>query len=350
MIGICAPYDRCEATAAALRLADLAVAQSLSVKLLGTGVLQPGIHPYWNSRVHSAKGDGAYHWAKGCKYIVWFGHYPELLKKAKLSGGEKVQHCLVVLWHLLDSHITEGLRGYDRIVCPTKAAYRQFVEAVLGDQDTKRLKHCSWDAGIEAVQRGKTCEPGKIRLYVPMDSNAIDEVGPFTVTVLDELLKANPALHVTMDCAKSWPRKVRKELVHRFQHAIGRVVSVHRSSLLQQISLLHAHDLMFMPAIRSNIGMTVLRALTCHVPVIAYDVSPFSELIQDGKNGLLVRCDVGSNWIGPIACPNLLHTLSTVGEAVEDDAWLNECRRQDWKLAKRSTAFSAFWRLEWSVC
>ena len=76
------------------------------------------------------------------------------------------------------------------------------------------------------VQRGKTCEPGKIRLYVPMDSNAIDEVGPFTVTVLDELLKANPALHVTMDCAKSWPRKVRKELVHRFQHAIGRVVSV----------------------------------------------------------------------------------------------------------------------------
>jgi glycosyltransferase involved in cell wall biosynthesis len=349
MIGICAPYKRCEATTAALRLADFAVSRSLGVKFLGIGLREQGIHRAWDSRISTAKGEGVYHWARGCKYLVWFDHQPALLKQAKLVA-EKATHCLVPLWHRLSKFSLDDFDFYSRVVCPLKSTYKQFVAQGLSNSAPKRLVWCGWDAGLEPVQRGRLVAEGQIHFYVPMDSYAMDEVGLHTLCVLDDLLKAYPHLHVRLDCAKSWPRLARRTVQQYVATWAPRLHCSYHTSLLTQVTYFHNADWTFLPAVRGDIGMTALRSQACHVPVVAYDISPFSDVVRNCKDGLLMACDTSSNWLGaPIAIPSLAHALESLGLAAEDEHCLHECRKVPWQAAKRMAGFTAFWSKEFGV-
>lgn len=349
-LGIYSPYQRSETTLSALRLADFALSSSFQVRLLAPSPAERNLHPYWDQHVRIAKGNSPYYWAKGCQYIVWFDHHPQLLAKARLVA-DKATQCLVPMWHRLPRMDSAQFALYDRVVCPLRTVSGLLVELGLIDPEAgRRLQWCAWDAGVEPVQRAGLVESGVIKLYVPIDSATIDESGAFTLRVLDELLKIAPHVTVTVDCTKSWPRKIRPAIRDLVTCWRGRLKVIYRSSFPEMQMQFHDHDWTFLPCLRANTGIVALQSLACHTPVIAYDVEPFGKLIRSKENGLSVNCDLGSNWLGAsMAAPRFVDTLEALRTALRDEHMLDICRHRAYKLDKLASQFAGFWRKEWGV-
>lgn len=347
-LGICTPYRHSETTAAALWLADLAISRSMTVKLLSDGPIQRGVHPYWDTKIHSPRDKGVYHWAKDCDYLAWFSYHPALLARAQLVSEGRT-HALVVMPHQLPRFAAEDLVDYQRIICPSRAVYQGCVENVFGEENFKHLAWCPWDSGIEPVKRRGLSEEGKTKLYVPLDNTAVDEVGNFVIRVVNELLCWRDDLEITLDCAKTWPRQMRRELAAFLIFWSGRLRVQYRQTLLDQVTAFHTHDWTYLPSLRGNVGTTALVSLACHVPVIAYDIEPFSSIVRDRRSGFLLPCELCTNWIGmPIAEPQLASTLAGLQTCLTE-VNLTNLRIRDWKLEARTRAFAAFWEHEWGL-
>lgn len=63
-----------------------------------------------------------------------------------------------------------------------------------------------------------------------------------------------------------------------------------------------AADLFVIPSIEDNLPNTILESLMCGTPVIGFDVGGVSEMISDGKNGLLCKNVSGSSLANSIIC------------------------------------------------
>ncbi len=347
LIGIYTPYNRGEITAAALQIADLALTLGLDVNLISPTPIERGIHAYWDKHVVQARDKSVYYWATHCRYIVWFDPNEKHLQQARLVA--KAPQTLIPMWHRLRKESSYQLTLYDRVVAPTRQICRQ-IDDQLFQNEAQEVACCPWYAGTIEVKRTGPVKPGTTRIYVPLDSQAIDEVGNFTLSCVDQTLENHPKVEFTLDFEKSWPRKVRQQLKSLQARWAGRLTMSYRTSLLEQPSQFHQHDWTFLPSIRSNLAMTALNSLCCGTPVIGYDVSPISEVIQDEKNGLLVECELGFNWLkAPIAGPTLAATLAKLTRIVTEDNLLAKLRRKNWDLDKRRIAFKEFWAKEWNV-
>lgn len=348
ILGICTPYRHCEITAAAIRLAEVAISMSVTVRILASGQADRGVHPSWDGKVHSTRDDGAYAWARGCDYLAWFSHEPGLVRRGGLVA-ERAVNCLVLPWHNLP--ITDGehsvFEHYGRIVCPAHCIYTTAVEKIFEDTHPS-LTWCPWTSGIIPVKRSGLVGD-KLRLYVPMDGSTMDETGLFVVRVVTDLLVRHPHLEVTLDCAKSWPKQPRNELKDLVQAWGTRLRVIYRTNLVDQISEMHSHDWMYLPAIRSNFGLMASRALACHLPVICLDVEPYSELVRSGVNGLLIPCELGFNHMhAPAAEPKLVPVVNRLSEALGDRSMAARLRNNNWRRSDDSQML-LFWRKEWQL-
>jgi len=348
MIGIFAPYQRGEVTAAALRLADFAMAQGYDVRLGTTGSIDKNVHPFWdnNSRsVKSVKGDKVYTWAKGCEKIIWFDYNSKIQHKARLTA-ERAKFFWVPMWHRMSMEEPPNLDDFFRIVGPTAGHLGTLSKAFPGFEREKAT-WCFWDSGITPIVR---VFDGKIpRFYIPMDKRAVDETSLFTLRLVEELMLTSPRCLVTLDSDKTWPRRARKELKRLVNRWPGRLRLCLRTSLVDQIQHFHRHDWTFLPAVRSDLGITAMRSLACGTPVITYDVAPFSDLIRDGHRGLLIATDKTTNWAGaPIAVPSFGNTLNVLTHASSPEV-MQHCTSQDWKLPRHQEQFERFWKAQFEV-
>ena len=347
-LGICTPYRHSEITAAALRLADLAVSHSMSVRILGDGHIERGVHPYWDAHVRSPKANGVYQWAQGCDYLAWFTYNPTSLSQAKLLT-EKRPHVLVLLPHHMPRLSADQLQDFSRVVCPSHIAYQGCVERIFGAENFKHLSRCPWDSGISPVKRKGQVEEGKTKIYIPLDSSTLDEVGPFVLRVANELLCWRTDVHVTLSCAKTWPKRVRRDIAAFLTTWQGRFRVTYRQNLVEQATALHVHDWTFLPSVRADIGMTAILSLACHVPVIAYDIEPFSSVIRNRHSGFLLPCEIGTNWLGmPIADPQLASTLTGL-QSLLTEVNLTNLRLREWRIESNAKAFTKFWGNEWGL-
>jgi glycosyltransferase involved in cell wall biosynthesis len=348
-LGIFTPYRRSEITAAALRLADLALTVPFDVKILASGAIERGIHPYWDTRVVTTRKQNVYKWARGCSHLVWFEYHLGHHDKTRVVT-DKAKQWYVACWHHIQREEYQQTWLYDRIIAPSPHAYAQ-VTSLICEDDPSIASWCMWDSGLDPVERLPAPHVrGRVRLYVPIDGDAIDLSGMVVLQTLWLLLDNHPNLDVTLDSGKSWPKEL-KTIIKELKERYGtRFNPVQQTSLIWQPSYLHEHDWTWVPSLRANFGQAAWRALSCGTPVITYDIAPFSEFVQDGRNGKLLSCDLIENWLGaPAAVASSTKQAMEIGEIIADEELFLKCRKQRWKLKEHRAAFEKFWKEEWQV-
>jgi glycosyltransferase involved in cell wall biosynthesis len=110
------------------------------------------------------------------------------------------------------------------------------------------------------------------------------------------------------------------------------------------LDLFHSHDWTFIPAIRADFGIIAARSLSCGAPVIVHDIPPFSGMIRNRREGILIPCEVTMNRLGaPTAVFNPFAVVEILGQIMDRDGLVEELRSRDWELEKRKKVFDNCW-------
>ncbi len=345
MIVVYTPYGRTETTAAAIRLAELAVAAGLPTRLVSVGPHESRVHPFWDKHVVSGRDGGLVGASAGATTCVWFV-YGEFLRRAAAQSAPKAVHILVPPWHGLPKPNTSLFPPYESIVCPSKHHHAAFLGRVVPDQDaaTAAATWARWDAGFPPVRHDGRAESGRLKGLVFCDTGAIDECPAVTLRIMAGLLERCDALHLTCLSTKSWSRPDRRKLAE-LAHTWGDRFAVLRPTDFQdQLTLMHGHDWFVYPAARTDFAFHPVRALHCGLPVAAWDVPPISERVRTGHNGVVVPCEIFANWANaPTAAAAATKFIDTVAPYLCDPRQLFALQREDWHLKEYGDAFQQFW-------
>lgn len=343
MIVIYTPYGRTETTAAAVRLAELAVAAAEPVRVCSVGTHEARVHPFWDRHVVCGRSSGVASAAAGATVCVWFV-CSEAMRAAALSASPKSAHVLVPSLHGQPRPGLSGVPPYEQVVCPSRAHQELFVSRLLVGQPSPPVTWARWDAGFPPVGHEGRAAPGKIRVLTHCDSGAIDDCPAVTLKVMESLLERIDVVELTCVSTKAWSRKDRQRLNAMSSRWGDRFAVENPGDLQTQLTILHDHDWFLYPAVRCDFGLSAIRAMYCGLPVLAWDVPPISEHVRTGSSGVLVPCDLTRNWCGAPSADALAGRFAdAVVPYVSDIRQLTAMQHEDWMLKERSDAFKQFW-------
>lgn len=214
----------------------------------------------------------------------------------------------------------------------------------------KRLRYCLWDSGFTPVRREGRIASNRIRVGVICDNTTIDSHGPKLLQTICKWLTTHEHLDVSLLSLKSGSRNDRKE-IGRLLRYFGKRFSAKRDTTPTAISMFcHANDWIALPATRANFGIHAAHALACGTPVIANNIEPFSEIVENGVNGFLVPGHVSTNNANAPTITPAFHLWSELGCNLFANAkTLLQLQTQDWKIAQKRDAFEQVWRNEFNA-
>lgn len=343
MIAILSEYSRSETTLAALRLADLAIGYGEDVRLVAVGRHERGVHPFWDQRVLSGKKDGIYRAVRDCSHVVHFNVSGVALEKVSLVADKAVQ-IVVPRWHSLQTGDYAVLHRYALVVCPGKTFYDDLVKVYRDRLNVPTLSWAKWDSGLPSVRRLGVVNEGRIKACFLCGASTVDFCGFATLQLINALLDNLATLDITILATKSWSRKERQKIGQMRQHWGARLAYASAGDLLEQTRTYHKHDWLVLPGVRDDFGIQAQRAMSCGLPVIAYAIEPWNEIIMDRYSGMLMPCDVAANSVrAPLAVINLGSGYRTCLEAFSSVPLLLKLQKNDWHLTHTQQAFNSYW-------
>lgn len=347
MIGIVAPYSRSETTAAAIRLANLVLDYGVEVHLMSMGPQEQGIHPFWDQRVWTTKGDGVYFAARNCDTIVHFQPSHNVRQMCELVA-EKARHILIPQIHQLRVEDTALVIDHDNVICPTKGAKQSIHEIIFQGMDLKScpLTWARFDSGVPYVVRNGLVHGEQLRLCVLVNSSVTEVYGSMLLRLLRTLLESLSHLSVTLVSNKSWNEQDRREIRQLCDDYgnVNRFRSIREQNLDDLSREFHNHDWVMVPWTKADFGIMASRAMSCGAPVIAFDVEPFNEIITNRHNGILIPCELNINKLkAPVAVPDFVKMLNTCLSVFSENRTLFKMQASDWHLDQLEKACNRFW-------
>jgi len=345
-IGIYANYDRTNQTAGAVRLAGLAQSLAYSVSYLSAGRSDSELHPYWDGRVLKAKKENVRRWVNLSMTCVWFK--PHLNRyRGVMEGCQSRRHVWVPGWHTLSEKDLGHAAYYDRIVCPSREMADNLADRLeaRGTKLTRGIEHINWTSGVSPMRKTQVCRPDRLKVFVPVDNYTMHRFGRQMLATLDALLDALPHVDVTLATQRPGTRLARGRIEQMCRDYFGRFWHRCRLTSDEQLGRMHEHDWVWIPDVRSDNGLPAQQALAVGVPVIAWDISPLSEVIHDGWTGVLVPCNKTYNWLGaPTANWNGKELASALHVSLSSEYPLHTLRALDWPVGVAEDKFGRYWR------
>ena len=308
-LGICTPYCRCEATYAALRLADWAQQHGHTITLYASASRTPKLSRRWDTTVRATDALLFTTWAKSCDTILWT--YAPPAAQIQWAGDNGIRTVVLVFWHLLRAEDRKTLLCAHQILAPSMAA-AQF----LTERWRIRTAAAPWDTGAPITKKDARLKSTERWLLLPLFDREARQVEGTALDIAGRALQRYPDVKLTVAFNSStllpFVKRRLKQLAKYFPGRVSLLTGIpheHRPILFQQ------HDLLLWPTHAENTGMTGLCAVAMGTPVLAYDAAPAREFVSQ-RNGVLVPCREEQNELGvprPIPdYPGFEHSLRKI--------------------------------------
>lgn len=350
---ILAPYRPGEATWAALRLANHLFATGRDVRYVATTPVARGVHHFWDARVRAGglgrrpragdRGHGVYRHTRGADEVVHFHPDPGIRRMAELVAP-LARHVLVPLWHSLGGGDAALVLDHHAVVCPSVACARAVSESVFNgaSPETTPLACAPFEPGFEPLRKEGLVEGGELHALVSLNRDAF-RLRRTLAAVLDAVLGGLPRLRVTLAATRAFSGRDRHFRGLRLAHP-GRVRFRTLGAAEDFTRLLHAHDWAVFFWRRADTTLPALHAMSCGVPVIAFDVAPFNEVVVPGNGGLLVPCKREVSRFGAeTAVVDAAAAADCLRRAFADNGLLFRLQACDWPVAQAREGFVRAW-------
>lgn len=349
-IGFHLRYKDTDHGRAATRLAEFARSRGHDVAFHTTARHVPTLNPTWDRLVETEADRPYLSWVKDVDVLVCL----EPVSAAHFSGAAKHGAKIVVLasWDTVREDLKECYQMADMVVCPSGQGTALLRES-LG---LKNCAHIPWDNGLPATRKAGRIDPQRVKVLFPMHGWQGGVTSPDVLNVVWRTLHKCPFADATLLYnPKSFNTAAHKGIkrIARTFGASGQFRAVPERDLAPGDALAHyaRHDLVAWAAEQEGLAMVGLDALAMGTPVLAYDVAPQNEFLHDGKNAVLVPCELKYNWLGAPWAQSDTEAFEThLTGLLEDDAALSALRRfTRYGMAARRERFAMGWAQALSV-
>lgn len=273
-LGICTRYQHCEATIAALRLADWAVEAGHEVSIYPVTSSRGTLMPQWDSVVEKARRLRFTTWAARQTTIIWT-HCP-ILGQITWPRDRGIQTGILCFWDEIRHEHIEVYRAADFVLSPSHLVH-SFVTKIL---NARRAVDLPWDTGEPFTKKDPRLRASQVWVLLPLFDYEPYRVEATALEVAGRALLRNPDMVLTVpyNASKIAPFAVRR--LKQFRNYFGNRVRLLPSIPLARRAMLYAsHDLTYWPVCEGSIGLPGLTSVTMGTPVVSFAVPLFSEFL-----------------------------------------------------------------------
>jgi glycosyltransferase involved in cell wall biosynthesis len=146
--------------------------------------------------------------------------------------------------------------------------------------------------------------------------------------MLGDLVRDNPHVNGRIVHTSNLPASTVKILANIKKQVGDRWQNVREDLWQDHARHMMECDLLVYAAKKDGYGFAVNQALHAGTPVVCWNVAPFSEMVEAGKNGLLVRCRDDEDEFGAVsAVPDYARMQAVIGNLINDHEKLKKLTR-----------------------
>ncbi len=287
MIGIFTRYRKADSTLAALAVARALERKGIGVSIYGTEWRARSVDLVYDNKIHDGK---FFEWTKRLRHIIWLMPVDEyFIKVLKRRGVKNILYCS---WLDITPFDQDVLPLYDQILMPSPIQVIRLRDKL--SLDNVACMPYSPDLPITRPNQGKL---SKIRLFMSLYGSQLKRVDLESLEMLSRLCEDFKSLHVTVACSKGLGVHAKNKLRLYGRRYPIRWTNKHNLSWQDHNLLMGEHNLTVWPARSDGFGIMGTTSLHMGVPVVAWGISPISEVLSGGRNSMLVSCDGMYDWI-----------------------------------------------------
>lgn len=310
-IGIYTQYSHSEPTYAALRIADWASSRGLDAAIMTSTSRPPELHRAWDRRLLMRQQTSPKDWLESCDAVIWTGIPPE--HEAAYIRGEGVKTVGLAMWRELKDGHRQIYKNLDAVVAPSQAA----AVAIQNAWDLSNVHAVPWDAGWPpVVKHPSRLRSDHVRVLLPLVDDMPDRTEWSVLRVLEQLLDRDN-VHATVSFLPSMLRPACIRELEHIAETCGRLTLDRSRPYMDRPFLFASHDVTLWPSQVEDIGLIGLHSIAAGTPVIAFDIPPINEFIND-QNGWAVPCDLSPSPLCVAAAPDYVAMAEALAEAVDD--------------------------------
>ena len=228
--------------------------------------------------------------ASECGIVVFFSAAD--LKQVRVARSVSSRLVLVPMWHATRRQDRKLVNYFDTALAPHAAC----AERLAGHASFVDVLSAQWDQGAPLVgaKPGLNIVRSSTRFLVVI-GNAVGDAAAAVSSAAGLLRTGGPSVEVTVShTQRTWPAGVLRE-VTRLSLEFGLRFSLRlKLDYERYLAEMSRHDVVVLPSLRANSCAVTSEAAFLGKPVVAYDVSPISDMVQHGLNGRLVACELSS--------------------------------------------------------
>lgn len=292
-VGFSLDYGKNDATQMCLHVAQVALDLGCDVEFFPRE--RPcTVHPFWDRFVLREKRGRFDEWLTtgGLDRLI-YTNVP-LERELKQVKDNHIDVLLLVLWDLLKEQDLDCLGYFDQAVCPGKSSLK------LLSQKTGLPNLCiiPWDTGVPITFEPRRVTGDRIGVIWPLEWQQAKRQEEKVTGSIEQLLEFCENVWLTVTYSNNITSDLLRDLRRMVTYGDGRVELLRSVSLDKQELLFGHHDLTIWPSLSESAALVALTSLSMGTPVISFDHPVAADAIKDGRNGVLVQCEIESVGIG----------------------------------------------------
>ena len=275
MLGIFTRYCFCEATYAALRMAQWASARNMEVSICPSNPTPPQLGYAWDRKVAETSRQQFTDWAKSCEYVLWT-HTP-YYEQIKWAANHKIKTLILAPWNHFDRGQRDALKTAGIVLCTS----RERANHLKRKWYVANPIYLPWDNGLPIVRRSPR-ESNYVVVLLPMFDREVFRMEATAMELAGRLLYYHDNVILLACYNSSTIASYAKRRLKEFRRCFGedRVRELRNVHPNDRHFVYMQSDITLWPCHSVGFGMVGVDSLSMGTPVAAFAYSPVTEILQ----------------------------------------------------------------------